>query len=288
MSVPVTIDLPTGYRRVAWPSRLGAIAAVVGAPADARGAALLIHGFTGSKEDYYAVLQPLHARGWAVAAIDLPGMAESEGPEDHSEYRIDLLAADISALLRIWAAQHGRPHLVAHSVGGIIAREAALHSAADIASLTLYSSGSGPVGPAAQADARLLLEALDHVTPGQVQVLKEQLDARAGRPAPPGEIAAFLRRRWASTSPGHLRALAQLALDPPDRLAQLSASLREAEVPAMALWGEHDEVWEGPAFAALADRLDAPTVVVPGAGHSAAVEAPGDMVDALDAFWRRR
>jgi pimeloyl-ACP methyl ester carboxylesterase len=286
VSVPITIALPTGYRRVAWPGRLGSVAAVVGDPPQAEGAVLLVHGFTGSKEDYFALLEPLHRRGWAVAAIDLPGMAESEGPEDPAQYRIDLLAADLVGLLRGWAAEQGPVHLVAHSVGGIIAREAVLRSTADVASLTLYSSGPGPVGTAAQSDARLLLDVLAQVSPGQVQVLKEQLDAQAGVPAPPRQVAAFLRRRWQRTSAGHLRALADLALAPPDRREPLQRALRVAGIPALMLWGENDEVWDSEAFSALADQLAAAAVVVPGAGHSAAVEAPVAMVEALDAFWR--
>ena len=45
-----------------------------GAPTP-RGDVLLVPGFTGSKEDFIAILEPLAAFGWRVAAMDLPGRA---------------------------------------------------------------------------------------------------------------------------------------------------------------------------------------------------------------------
>lgn len=286
VSVPVTTDLPSGYQRIDWPGRLGSIAAVANAPERPVGAALLVHGFTGAKEDFFALLGPLQSRGWAVAAIDLPGMAESDGPPEESHYQVDLLAADIAALIQHWTGRHGTSHVVAHSMGGVLTREALLRSTAGVASLTLYSSGPGPVSPSSQDDARLLQQLLDHVSPGQVQLLKEQRDAQLDIPSPSEQIVAALRQRWAETSPGHLRALSALALDPPDRRQELAEALRRADIPAMLVWGEHDDVWSGEAFRELAGDLLATTVVLPGLGHSAAVEDPMAMVAALDAFWR--
>jgi pimeloyl-ACP methyl ester carboxylesterase len=285
VSVPVTIDLPKGYRRVAWTGRLGRIAAVVGEPERAHGAVLLVHGFTGSKEDYFAVLGPLHERGWAVAAIDLPGMAESEGPAQAEHYTLELLAGDLVAMLRQWGGTRSGVHLVGHSIGGFLTREAVLRSPEDVASLTLYSSGPGQLSERARNDATLLMQLLQHHTPAEVQLLKERVDAASGQPAPPPVIAAFLRRRWASTSPGHLNALAQLALSPPAELEPLAETLATSGVAAMVLRGAQDDIWQPEQFAALTERIAATSVVIPGAGHSAATEAPQEMAEALDAFW---
>jgi len=284
MSVPVTVDLPDGFRRVAWPGRLGDVAAVHGTPDRARGTALLIHGFTGSKEDYFAVLEPLHRLGWSVAAVDLPGMAESEGPDEPAHYSLAGLGADIADMVGQLAA--GPVHVVGHSVGGILAREAVLLAPELVRSLTLYDSGTARVGPTAAADIELLHAALQHHTPGQVQLLKEAMDETAGNPAPPAEIVAFLRERWNDTSPGHLLGMADIARSAPDRVSALAALRRETGLPIMVLYGAQDtDVWDVGDFADLGRRLQADTVALPGTGHSPAVEDPAAMVAALDRFW---
>lgn len=285
MSVPVIIDLPKGYRRIDWPGRLGRVAVVVGGPRQPRGAALLVPGYTGSKEDYFALLEPLAELGWAVAAVDLPGMAESDGPAEAEHYGLSPIAGDVVQMLRLWSQHTSGVHLVGHSVGGLIAREAALQAPGAVASLTLYDSGPAQVGQQAQADASLLAAALASHSPGQVQVLKESMDAAAGRPAPPPHIAAFLRRRWDATSVGHLLALGQIARTAPDRLDALAGLIAGKPLPAMVLYGEREEVWPLSDFPELAARLGAREVVIPDAGHSPAVENPDAMVAALDAFW---
>ncbi len=285
VSVPVTIDLPYGYRRVAWPGRLGTVAAVVGEPEHPRGSALLIHGFTGSKEDYFAILGPLYERGWAVAAADLPGTTESDGPAGRQFYGLADLAGDVVRMLQ--QCSGSRPvHLVGHSVGGLVVREAALDATAEIASLTLYGSGPAAVGEQARADAAMLTAALQSHSPGEVQRLKEALDAAAGRPAPPPPIAAFLRRRWEQTSPGHLLGMAEIAVAPPDRVDALAAAVAADHLAAMVLRGAADEVWPTEQFEALAETIDARSVVIADAGHSPASESPLAMAEALDAFWR--
>ena len=61
-------------------------------------------------------------------------------------------------------------------------------------------------------------------------------------------------------------------------IAEMTQSLR----------GALDDVWDPAEFSALAERLGAVSVEIPGAGHSAAVEEPLAMAEALDAFWHGR
>ena len=63
----------------------GGIAAVRCGVPDA-GDVLLVPGFTGSKEDFAPLLEPLSASGWRVTAIDLPGQYESPGPSRRAAY----------------------------------------------------------------------------------------------------------------------------------------------------------------------------------------------------------
>lgn len=286
MSVPITIDLPSGYRRVAWPGRMGEVRAVACEVDEALGRVLLLPGFTGSKEDYFAVLGPMREQGWAVAAADLPGMYESAGSPDPDDYRLELLVADVHGMVLAWG--RGEPvHLVGHSAGGFLARHAALGDPGLLASLTLYDSGSGPLLPQTRQNVELLLAALVHRTPGEVHQLKSDLDRAAGRPVPPPAVFEFLARRWQATSPGHLRGMAEVLMTAPDLVDELADLSRTGQLRIMTLYGEHDAgTWQQDSFARMAERTHSATAVIPDAEHSPAVENPAAMVEALVDFWR--
>lgn len=86
----------------------------------------------------------------------------------------------------------------------------------------------------------------------------------------PDDIVAFLRKRLLSNHPTGLVAMAHEVLGAPDRCAELA----ECDLDLLVLYGEHDDGWPPVLQAEMARRLDAECVVVPGALHSPAVEAP--------------
>ena len=62
MSTPTSLELPDGVRRTTIRTARGAFAALEAAPASGvceRDAALLVPGYTGSKEDFLAILDLL-------------------------------------------------------------------------------------------------------------------------------------------------------------------------------------------------------------------------------------
>jgi len=82
VSTPRYLDLPDQVRPVAIASERGAFAALEARPASGvceRRPALLVPGFTGSKEDFIPVLQSLAAAGRRVVAMDMLGQYESQG-----------------------------------------------------------------------------------------------------------------------------------------------------------------------------------------------------------------
>jgi len=76
-----------------------ALEAFPGSGISERGPALLVPGFTGSKEDFIAVLQTLAGAGRRVLALDLRGQYETPGPDDASAYSCAELGADVAAVI---------------------------------------------------------------------------------------------------------------------------------------------------------------------------------------------
>lgn len=74
MSRPTTLDLPAHASARRLETSRGSFAALDCPPAPeapaGRGTALLVPGFTGSKEDFLDLLAPLSAAGFRVVAVD--------------------------------------------------------------------------------------------------------------------------------------------------------------------------------------------------------------------------
>jgi pimeloyl-ACP methyl ester carboxylesterase len=151
VSTPTSLDLPDGVRRTTIHTSRGPFAALEGAPASGvceRDAALLIPGYTGSKEDFLAILDLLADGSRQVIAIDMRGQFETPGTDDPDAYRAAALGSDIAAIIHATGARH----LVGHSYGGLVAREALLASpeltSTELTSAALSGTGLGQAGPA--------------------------------------------------------------------------------------------------------------------------------------------
>ncbi len=239
---------------------------------------LLVPGFTGSKEDFRLLLDPLAARGFRAVAYDQRGQYESAGADDPAAYAVASLAEDLLSLIDELG---GVAHVVGHSFGGLVSREAAIRRPAAVRSLTLLSSG-----PAALSGPRV--EALSLLRPlldaGGIVAVADALDAvAAALPADqqrPADEAAFLRLRFLRNHPVALLAMADALTSESDRVDQLAAS----GVAVQVVYGEADDAWPPAVQLAMAERLGARAVVIPEAAHSPAVENPRPVVEALTSF----
>jgi len=279
------LSLPPGVRRTEIETSRGAFAALEALPGSGvpeRCPALLVPGFTGSKEDYLAVLQSLARPGRRVVAIDMRGQYESDGPEEESAYTLGALAADIRALLEALGPEPA--HLVGHSFGGLVTREAILDAGARPLSYTLMSSGPSAITGPRRRDAEALIDALPRVGIHRIWTEHMEPDARAN--GVPEEIIGFLRSRMLATSVTSLLTMAREILNAPDRVDELAKVCDEADLPLLVLYGENDNAWSPQIQAEMAERLGAAKVVIPGAAHSPAVEAPETTAGALCDFWR--
>lgn len=281
MSRPPTFTPPPCARAYQLSTRRGHFAVLDARPEGTpRGTALLMPGFTGSKEDFIAMLEPLTAAGYRAVAVDGRGQYESDGPDSQDAYAQRELAADVLAQ----AAAVGTPvHLVGHSLGGQIARAAVLTDAAPFLTLTLISSGPARIAPSQQERVRLLSEALELTHMDMAQVWE---GIRAMEPPdPPEETAvdgADLRHRWLRHNPSQLIATGRQLMVEPDRVAELAAV---RPLPKHVMSGERDDTWPVPLLDDMARRLDARRTVIEGAEHSPNTDQPARTAAALSAFW---
>jgi pimeloyl-ACP methyl ester carboxylesterase len=296
VSTPRTLRLGDGMRRITLETSRGMFAALEALPATGvceRQPALLVPGYTGSKEDFIPVLGPLASAGRRVVAIDMRGQYESAAAESPAGYRLPALAADL-AVIADGLAGHGGPparagrriHLLGHSFGGLAARELALGNTAITGSLTLMSSGPGTLTGPRALTLEWLLEGLRALPgeqlPGEIRRLWEtQLEPQAIAEGTDPEVIAFLRTRMLRNCPAGLREMAGVLLDCPDRTAELAA----APAPMLVVYGENDDAWAPAIQEDMARRLGAHRVCIPGAAHSPAVEAPETVASTLTAFW---
>lgn len=261
------------------------LAASVAEPVDAAvGAVVLVPGYTGSKEDFAPLLEPLAALGFEAVALDLPGQYGAMGPGDPADYAPDLLAHDL--VLVAGALRSERPeapvHLLGHSFGGLVARSAVLAAPAAFDSLVLLDSG--PAG--LQGGRRALIEAMEPVlAAGGVTAVYEATMTLARRDPsfvePPAPLAAFLRERFATTSAANLEGIGRAIRAEPDRTADLAALM----VRVLVTCGAGDDAWPVEVQSEMASRLGASFAVIPDARHSPAVENPAGLLDVLVPFW---
>lgn len=266
------------------PSEHGPLAALAAVDPAAPATVLLVPGYTGSKEDFAPLIDPIADAGLAVVAVDLPGQYESPGPTDEAEY----VPARLGEVLAGVIADLGpRPVIVlGHSYGGLVARAAVL-AGADIAGLVLMCSGPAQLP---DGERRTMLDAAEPVLRRHgivaLQRLRETVDSTWRLGLRPPALDDLMRRRFlASTAAGLLGMAAGLRHEP-DRVAELAEVLRRGGTPCLVLCGEADDAWHPSAQRDMAERLGAPFTLVPNAGHVPNVENPTALLDVLLPAWR--
>ncbi|NUS88059.1 MAG: alpha/beta fold hydrolase [Streptomyces sp.] len=256
----------------------------------ARGTVLLVPGFTGSKEDFIALLEPLARAGFRVVAVDGRGQHETGGPPDEAAYAQQELARDVLAQAAVLnagadttAAAEAPLHVLGHSLGGLVVRTAVMMAPDAFASLTLMCSGPAAISESQQARTKLLIDALSVTDMETVWQAMRELDPPEApvETTPPG-VEDFLHQRWLGTVPEQLIATGRQLNSEPDRVAELAG----VGLPKHVLSGIVDYAWPVPLMDEMADRLGAHRTVIQGAGHSPNAERPLPTAEALIDFWR--
>lgn len=240
---------------------------------------LLVHGFTGAKEDFEPLVGPLVEAGWHAVAPDLRGHGESGKPAGEASYDTAAFVADALAVADTLGWR--RFTLLGHSMGGVVAQRLALDHPERVEALVLMSTFHGPL----DIDPGLVALGVAIVRQGGMAALAAAQEARRRQDA----AAMAARARMEATRPGHgARAEARLlacspdmwtALAPrfpawPDTLAEVAA----LDVPTLVLVGAEDET-----MLPHCERLAA---TIPGARLAVLQEARhSPQLEATDRCW---
>ncbi|HEV2369049.1 MAG TPA: alpha/beta hydrolase [Acidimicrobiales bacterium] len=247
---------------------------------------LLMHGFTGAKEDFTDWLDKLADDGWHAVAPDHRGHGASAKPLGKESYSLSVLSADNLALVD--ALGWERYVLLGHSMGGFVAQLMAFADPGRLRGLILMDTGHGPIegvnAEEASLAARIATESGMAALAELMASRESPLDTPANRRVldeRPG-YAEFGERKFLASSPWMYAAMIDELLSASDALDRLVAM---APVPpTLVMVGEQDRPFLG-SSKRMADAVPGSVLaVIPDAGHSPQFENPAGWWQALSSF----
>ncbi|RFP61643.1 alpha/beta hydrolase [Luteimonas weifangensis] len=254
------------------------------APADAP-VVVMLHGFTGSKENWYPLAQRLRGR-YRLLIPDLPGWGQSER-KPGADYGFRAQAARVDAFIR--ALSPGRPVvLLGHSMGGGIAALVAARDPEAVARVGLLDAAGVRFD-----DNRFGIDVLAGRNPFAVDdraSLTRYIDTVFHRPEAkpwipwPASSGLIARRR---ADAGFEQAVLDRIGRGPERFLPGDAAAAIAQ-PALLLWCRQDAVIDPSALELYAARLPQATqVLLDDCGHMSLMERPDAVADAVVALIER-
>ncbi|QDA57162.1 alpha/beta fold hydrolase [Thermomonas aquatica] len=253
-----------------------------------RGAAtiVMLHGFTGSKENWYPLADRLRGR-YRMLVPDLPGWGESERKAD-ADYGFVAQSERVADFIR--AMSPGKPVvLLGHSMGGGIAALVAARHPGLVAKVGLLNAagvrfnenqfgldvlaGKNPFGVDDAASLQRYIDIVFH--------------REAAKPWIPWPASRGLIARRKDDAAFEQAVLERIGRGPEQFLpGQDAANIRQ---PALLLWGRQDAVIDPSALALYAAQMpQARAVLVDDAGHMALMEQPREVADAVVALIERQ
>jgi pimeloyl-ACP methyl ester carboxylesterase len=246
---------------------------------------VLVHGFTGSKENWFPLAKAFNGR-YRLVIPDLPGWGESERlPRENYGF----LAQGERLAAFIHAVSPDRPVvLVGHSMGGGIAALVAAGYPQRVSRVALLDAAGVRFEDNRFGESVLAGQNPFEVTDAKsldryIGTVFHRDDAKPWIPWP-ADRAYVARRR-------HDAAFEQAVLDRigrgPERFLPGDEAARIRQ-PALLLWCKQDAVIDPSALAQYAARIpQASRVMLDDCGHMSQVERPAEVAEAIDALIAR-
>jgi pimeloyl-ACP methyl ester carboxylesterase len=252
-------------------------------PSEASSAALplvLVHGFTGHRDDWIEVLPVLGEKRRTIA-IDVRGHGDSRAIAEGSDYSFEQLVRDLVGLLDHLGV--GRCDLLGHSVGGMIVLRAALAHPERVRSLIFMNTA--PEVPAALR--REGWEKATAIAEARGMEFLQSLSEKIGREQADPILESWgerywlhQRRRLCAMTPESYRGIGAALFDSKSLVPRLG----EIDAPSLVLVGEGDHEFL-PGAELLEQHLpNWRRVTIPAAGHHPHQENKTAWLEAIENF----
>lgn len=234
---------------------------------------VLMHGWTADVHFWDDLAPRLVADGWRVIRFDLRGHGRSpvRGP-----YAFEELSADLECLIAELRLE--TPVLAGLSLGGFLSMIHAIRHPGTLRAVVLADTWTGPV----PSDADIC-ETLPGVDAGPQELARWWVERRGGGAAAVERdpVLSAKRDRFASLSAAGIRHAIEACLGRPSVHERLGA----IDVPALVIAGEDEQVFSPAMHADMAARIPhGQLMVIRGAGHHSATDAPADFAAIVRGF----
>ena len=232
---------------------------------------VLVHGFTGSKEDFNELGPLLAEMGYRVLTFDNRGQHESSHSKREDGYSMPSLARDVIEISQHYGFE--KPHLLGHSFGGLVSQRAAVDAPDYWKSLTLFCTGPHWIPDKPDLDATIhILETM--TMEDSWNKYKEETDKLLPR-------YELYKKRWKASDPESTKRMAHHLQD----TQALTQEIIATKIPVHVVYGENDDAWPMPMQDQMAKDLSAPRTIIKDAGHCPNEDQPEETVKVLTSFW---
>lgn len=228
---------------------------------------------------HWGRLTELLSADFRLILFDNRGMGRSDVPAP--PYLTSSMASDAAQVMR--AAGYQQAHVFGMSLGGMIAQELALRHPAQVQSLVLGATRSGPgTGPRIAPKVILQMLAAGRLRPDEAIAQTAHLALGEGFMREQPEVVASWQRLAREYPPARAGFIGQLLAG---ALHNTTRRLSRVQAPTLVVTGDADNLIHADHSKALAERIPGARLhVLPGAGHDFTTERPEDSAALLREF----